>query len=59
MHLYWKMRCCTNVNLLDSLLISTWLFKDTPDGNQAQSKSDEARCETQTQKLTTEKKSLY
>lgn len=27
-------------------LISTWLFKDTPVGNQSQSKSDETTCKT-------------
>lgn len=35
-----------NVPLHDSRLISTWLWKETPVGNQAQSESDEAACET-------------
>lgn len=34
-----------NVHLLDSLLISGWLLKETPVGNQAQSESDEAAWE--------------
>ena len=35
-----------NVPMLDSQLISSWLWKKTPVGNQAQSESDEAARET-------------
>ena len=35
-----------NVPMLDSRLISSWLWKKTPVGNQAQSESDEAARET-------------